>query len=323
LKLGKRNGVGMLLYHTKPRKSSHSKDDDDNDEEDEEDDDEDDSVDQGSTVHVLLPLVPPGIHQVQTIRSCLKQDRNLQQEFCDSCETKDEEPRIAPLQTALEEGMRIFRNSKCVKEPTTSTSNKSNELVDTRSIWIFTNRENPYPSSSSHLIQNVAREAKEQGIQIIVWPLPLPTLSSSSTPAMENTFSQEAFFHEIASYNAFPQRRLSSSEEMVDALDDLQQQWKKTRRLYWGPMWFPDWKQQQQLNKEKEKDDAPAIMIDWFRFVQPAKKPSKVKIDQYTKRYVLVVLLGMIHRRLLLSQIEWFLLYFKIVLGRPSRCDNW
>jgi hypothetical protein len=254
LKLGKRNGVGMLLYHTKPRKSSHSKDDDDDDDEEEdeeEDEDEDDSVDQGSTVHVLLPLVPPGIHQVQTIRSCLKEDRNLQQEFCDSAETKDEEPRIAPLQTALEEGMRIFRNAKCVREPTTGTNN--DKPNDTRSIWIFTNRENPYPSSSSHLIQNVAREAKEQGIQIIVWPLPLPTISSSSsssTPALDNTFSQEAFFHEIASYNAFPQRRLSSSEEMLDALDDLQQQWKKTRRLYWGPMWLPDWKQQQQQQGE-------------------------------------------------------------------------
>ena len=115
-KIGKRNGIGILLYNTKKdrdhqdKKESESNDykehddDDDDDEEeddDDDDDDDDDSIDQGSTVHELLSLAPPGVKQVQTIRSFLKEDRDFRQEFC--CEEEGEESRIAPLQTAIEE----------------------------------------------------------------------------------------------------------------------------------------------------------------------------------------------------------------------------
>lgn len=158
--------------------------------------------------------------------------------------------------------MRIFRNAKCVKDST-----KPGEPVDSRSIWIFTNRENPY-SSSSHLIKNVAREAKEQGIQIVVWPL----LSNTPPPRSSLEFAWEPFFSNIISEIPF-EHRLQSLNELQDGLDELQRYGKKVRRLYWGPMWLADW-------KEHEVN----IMIDWFRFVQMQKKPAKTEIDQQTKR---------------------------------------
>jgi hypothetical protein len=271
LKIGKRNGVGLLLYHTKHnRASTHPRDgeaDDEEEDEMEEADDDDESIDQASTVHVLLPLVPPGVKEVKTIRSCLSKERDLRQEFCCSKDgEEEEEPRIAPLQTALEESTRIFRKAKCVKD--SSNSAKANEAIDSRSIWIFSNRENPYPSSP-YLIQNVARDAKEQGIQIVVWPLPSPT---TTTPL----FSHLPFYQDIASYNAFD-HRLQSLEDLQDGLEDLQQHFKKIRRLYYGAMLLPDW---------REQEDKAAIMIDWYRFVQLAKKPSKVQIDQHSKQYV-------------------------------------
>jgi hypothetical protein len=75
----------------------------------------------------------------------------------------------------------------------------------------------------------------------------------------------------------------------------MQSYWKKIRKLYWGPLFLPG--QQQQPETTKAADDSnddghgqqPNVMIvDWFRLVQPAKKPNKVQIDQHTKRWVIL-----------------------------------
>ena len=90
-KTGKRDGVGIVLYNTKPIVGTNDKkhknivqtdtsqtndndmegDDDDDDEETDVDDDDDDDEDAPATtansIHVLLPLQPPGIQQVRTI----------------------------------------------------------------------------------------------------------------------------------------------------------------------------------------------------------------------------------------------------------------
>jgi hypothetical protein len=279
LKIGKRNGVGVLLFDTKPlqdqlNKSRDKEDDEelpDEDDEEEEEDEEGDETDAARHVHVLLPLDPPGISQVQTIRACLKGDRNLKKEFANTGE--DAPPRIAPLQTALEEAVRIFRQAPCVRDK----ASKPTDPLDTRSIWILTNREDPY--ANPELLQNVARDAKESGIQIMVWPLAHP----SATPS----FSMDPLYGEVVSQEVFEEGRLSTVEAIEEGLEDLQQYWKKIRRLYWGPMLLPG----QQLGRKPadgadEKDETQHIMVDWFRFVQLAKKPGNVRIDQQTKRYV-------------------------------------
>jgi hypothetical protein len=304
LKTGKRNGVGLLLYHTKPNrtKANESDDDEDNnnntttgDEQKEEsdddssiDEDDDDDDEHTTTVHVLLPLAPPGVTQVKTIRRCVSSskddDRNLKDEF--ACPDHQDVGRIAPLQTALEESMRIFRKAKCVKDTTKKTSEAT---VDSKSIWILTNRDNPYPSLGQ-LIQNVARDAGEEGIQLQVWPLP-----SSTTQHDGPSFDHGAFFDNITLRPPTFPERFQSLEELLDGLDDLQDEYTKIRRAFYGPLLLPDWREQAQKEQEAAKtnsdnnnnnnnNNVPPIMIDWFRFVQFAKKPSTVTINQETKR---------------------------------------
>ena len=40
------------------------------------------------------------------------------------------------------------------------------------------------------------------------------------------------------------------------------------------------------LDDDDEAEEDTAIMVDWFKFVQFAKKPSTVQIDLQTKLYV-------------------------------------
>jgi len=324
LKTGKRNGVGLLLYHTKPSRSNTTtgSDDDENEgdednpskkkkSEDSDDDEDDSSVDDddthATTVHVLLPLAPPGVNQVKTIRRCVASSspnntdndnddkRNLEQEF--ACPDDQDVGRIAPLQTALEESMRIFRKAKCVKETKESAASSSSELqqyaVDSKSIWILTNRDDPYPTIGQ-LIQNVARDAREENIQLQVWPLPSTTTNSNSVDESFKQFNHAAFFDDITLRPPIFPERFGSLEEILDGLDDLREDYQKVRRAFYGPLLLPDWRERRRKGQKQQtagsqevnedEDDDANIMIDWFRFVQLAKKPSTVTIDQETKR---------------------------------------
>eukprot|EP00934_Nitzschia_sp_Nitz4_P005057 Nitzschia sp. Nitz4//scaffold60_size111251//33095//35408//NITZ4_004142-RA/size111251-augustus-gene-0.120-mRNA-1//-1//CDS//3329555549//5047//frame0 len=274
LKVGKRNGVGLCLYHTKPLgreqplHSNHSGDaaletagSFDSDDENTRD------------VHVLLPIQPPGVSQVQLIRDCVKGTRDLEKEFASRAE-HHHETSTAPLQTALEEAMQLFRQSSCVRQPKNTASANNREPVDSRSIWILTNRSNPYEETSQRFLETIAQDAKESGIELVVWPLPDATQESDH-------FDMGQLYNGIVSYDVFQGQRIATTEGMDDGLDDLQQQWKKVRRLYWGPLVLPDWRDQD--------SDMPSIMVDWYRFIQMAKKPGRVQIDQRTKRETVLV----------------------------------
>jgi hypothetical protein len=291
MKTGKRDGVGVILYHTKPsrnkscmkqdqenhvgRKDMDEDHDDDNEEEDHDDD-------EGSTVHVLLPLTPPGSSTVRTIRACFQKDpvhggriRDLQQEFAfekGSNDGTDTPLRLSPLQTALQECLRTFQSSKCVKQqhPAAGSSSVSVSAVDTKSVWIFTNRDHPYPDQS-HLIQNVARDVHEHGIEIITWPLLHPQQQDSVT------FRHDRLLESIATSIPFVDR-LTTQDECLDALEALQQYWKKLRRSFCCPLLLP--------GAKGNVNASSSIYVDWFRFVQMAKKPNRVPINQQTKRYV-------------------------------------
>jgi len=375
LKIGKRNGVGVILYDTKPlvttkgSKRDDDKDKDDNhDDDDDEEDDEDDSDDEDDDhtiprhVHVLMDLSPPGIRQVQTIRECLKGERNICTEFASHDDDDGGNPtssssstRFVPLQTALEEAIRIFRHAPCVrkttnKTTTTTTKDSPQDVPDTKSIWILTNRPEPFHSSTkttkargSHTSSNnnnnrteddnddhrrrlktVARDCHEHGIQIVVWPLmgssPLTTnqqISIHNTKKKKtkseidddeggdeddnddddddndlNVFDMSAFYQDIVSYDVFEGQCLGTMEDICNGLDQMSSYWKKIRRLYWGPLYLPGqtttWEDGSEAcldSKDNEKDNERAtMMVDWFRFIQLAKKPNKVQIDQLTKR---------------------------------------
>jgi hypothetical protein len=305
-KTGKRNGVGLLLYNTKSRSHDHAKkfneysdgesgdnvDDDDDQMDDEDDDDDDDQMDDESaeddhadeqraetSVHKLLDLEPPGIQHVQTIRKILvdkrrqqkKTDRDLKADFCASAD--DPDPTIAPLQTALEEATRMFLNSKCVRDPTKNAKGKNE--YDTKSIWIFTNQANPYSDEQNLLIQNIANEAKEQRIAIIVWPL-----NSNKNIIEKNEVFVSPFFESIASEVLFDQR-FRSYVELQDGLELFYRTMVKKRRTYYGPMHIL--RPGQSVGNNRSIDD-PAIMIDWYSVVQLSRKPGKVQIDAATKK---------------------------------------
>ena len=294
MKTGKRDGVGVILYHTKPNRSERSaKQDQDHHDDDDDDDDDDDNEDEGSTVHVLLPLTPPGSSTVRTIRACFQKDpvhggrlRDLQQEFAFKKNNDDTDTplRISPLQTALEECLRTFQNSKCVKQQQhtaaagSSSAPSAVSAVDTKTIWIFSNRDNSYPGQS-HLIQNVARDVQEHGIQIITWPLLHPQQQQQDDDSV--TFRHDPLLESISTSIPFV-NRLTTQDECLDALEALQQYWKKLRRSFCCPLLLPG----AANDNENGNHASSSIYVDWFRFVQMAKKPNRVPINQQTKRYV-------------------------------------
>jgi len=300
-KTGKRNGVGLLLYNTKTiREDDNKKDvidgaDNDSDDDDKMDDEYDnDSMDEGadddqehsspsvSSVHRLLDLKPPGITHVQTLQKITGDKRGQQKEsecelkikFCPS--TDETEPTIAPLQIALEESTRMFLNAKCVRESTNNANGKRE--YDNKSIWIFTNQTNPYSDELNRLTQNIANEAKEQRIEIIVWPLAVHPDSNHSSIKNDEDFVSP-FFEAISTEILFNQR-IRSYDELHEGLEEIYRAMVKKRRSYHGPMHIlrPD----NVGNIRSLKD--PAIMIDWYSIVQLAKRPGKIQIDSATKK---------------------------------------
>ena len=315
LKVGKRNGVGVLLYDTKPTTTtgrglpndSYKDDEEEDDEEDDEEEEEDPSTPRH--VHILMDLTPPGIAQVQTIRACLKGDRNVYTEFANtpsssSSATPPTTTRFLPLQTALEEAIRMFRHASCVRKP----DKKSQELLDTKSIWILTNRTEPYQNQQDRddicrRVETVAQDCHDNGIQIVLWPLVQPSKQAlqtdkSSTETKQDMtddslFDMSSFYERIVSQDIFQGQRHGNMEDICQGLDQLQSYWKKIRKLYWGPLLLPGQTVGQggsetTISSENIDPagggDSNVIMVDWFRCVQLAKKPNKVQIDQHTKR---------------------------------------
>jgi hypothetical protein len=261
LQFGKRNGVGLVLYNTKPRKTNE-----DIDEDSEEEDDDESGIPRGNTVHVLQELETPGISHVKKLLKCLKNERDLRTEFSFPWDEKNSQPRVSPLQTALEVCIRMFNKAKCVKTPA-----KAGDPIDSKTIWIFTNREDAASSSHLKLIENVARDAHEQNIDIRIWPL-----LSSSAPET-TTFDYSVFFHSICNPEPAFDERFSSMDELIEGLEILGSSWKRVRRGYHGPMRLPDW---------RERNNDLAIMVDFFKLVSFKKRPSSIQIDLQSNLYV-------------------------------------
>jgi hypothetical protein len=293
-KTGKRDGVGILLYNTRPQQKGRQQavqddettlgyqdnvDDDDKMDEHESDNDDDDDHnhdDEGKSVnenddnlnqtnvHKLLDLAPPGIKQFRALSTVMDRNgRDLKAEFCPL--TTDYELRQAPLQNAIEEAMRIFLHSKYVKDRNKA---KTPEHIDCRAIWIFTNQSTPYTPPLRRLVENVANEAKEQGIEFIVWPM-----ASTVDGRLHSGIFVSSFFESLASVWFFEKCFQDIEELEQDGLDVIYQRMNRNRRVYHGPMHI--------LHSSVDKE-AP-MMIDWFSPVQLAKRPSKVQIDDETK----------------------------------------
>ncbi|CAJ1954274.1 unnamed protein product [Cylindrotheca closterium] len=277
---GKRNGIGIVLFNTKRQTSSKTAM--------EEEDCDDDDGKQNQGVHILMPLIPPGISHVLDLNQCLEKERNVQEEFQQESQENSGDI-MAPLQTALEVCQDMFKKAKCVKD----AFSNSNPVVDSKSIWIFTSHDNPYPGALQQM-KTIADEAKEQNVKIIVWPMAtggnseMEDVSDGDSPRGYNdpSFDHSLFYQDIVSSAPFASP-MSTMEEFEEALEELRHDYKKPRRAYYGPMRLPDWRKrildEKDAQDDEDKDKDTAIMIDWFKFVQLAKKPSTVQIDLQTK----------------------------------------
>lgn len=298
---------------------------DDDDEEDEESEDQADRESAGVVVHELIKLAPPGIKQVKKILSCLDEDvyadmeedgsgrrrrmRDLKGEFVSSHSLKDDDDmRKLPLQTAIEDAIRTFQEAKCVKKNT-----KPNEPIDTKSIWIFTNNEDPSPHTKSEnlreMVRSVAGDAKEQDISIVLWPLPLASQVDKVREEGKNpsngdgkgdneqeeddddernefpkiAFDYGKFFESIATTIPFQHRLFLLDRDEIDYnLCQMQGYWKKLRPSFRSPLFLPDWREAMDGDSEEESKQL-SIMISWYSFIQRQTKPRKVAIDQRTR----------------------------------------
>jgi hypothetical protein len=322
IKTGKRDCFGIVFYNTRSRAPRKGDDDDDednintkkktakaptsddedgggDDEKEQGDDDEDDDESVGyarrtapTTVHELLPLAPPGKQAVLTVKSAHTKDPFTEERELDIekeyghpvVAAQDEHHGTHPLDDAFYQVMQIFSNSKYVKKP------KVGEPSDVKSVWIFTNNDDPTAGRSEVLevLKTKASDFQDLDIEITVWPLPTAAAHDSATAKDTGaatdkdtaegtpTFAYEKFYDEIGA--STPARGMAV-ESMQDLLDELTAHFKKSRRAFGASLLMPDWRQ-------TANPDRPAITLDFYKLVQPMMYPAKVPIHQETGRYV-------------------------------------
>ena len=180
----------------------------------------------------------------------------------------------------------------------------SQNPYDSRTIWIFTNQDDPCYGNEREKEQVivVAKDAVDNGIDIHVWPLPY------SKSINTTQFNTSIFFEHIITNRNYNWSSLISSpllsfsanskksmpkgfqSERIDIdstdfvemyldldeiMDQIMVQWKKVRSTQTIPLLFPDW---------KDRPDFPGIMLDIFSIVKVKSKPMHVTVHQETNK---------------------------------------
>ena len=250
-KTGKRDGVGVLLYGTRTH-----------DDVDDEDDETEQLTERKSSTQTLVELNPPGVQQVRILRSCLEDPicgrrRNIQKEF----KNLDDDTGLGrKLRTAIQEANKAYLEAKFVKNPRISTHKNPGDL---RSIWIFTNHDNPHQGHDDEKRQlaQIIGDLAEGGTDFVVWSLP---------KADERVFDTRLLYEDLQCLVHAP-----PTFDMSEMLENISHQAKRPRRVLCLPMIFPDWK----AHKEES-----GIMVNFYKIVQEQKKPQPKWINQATKQ---------------------------------------
>lgn len=293
-KTGRRNAFGVYLYNTEPREpvewnsplkkragvaapgeakqtspggkpkdveSSKFYDDD-------EDEDDDDVVNQGSytvdrntTVHELIPMEPPGIATIQTLKA-VQDDGILDREF-------DIEDNYAPksgnsdsdnvaLQAAFMTAGQLIQEAKCVHNKP-----KDDRPPDRVRIWIITNEAN-----ASEYAKVAGKDLVDQKFEIELWPLPHPD---------RDFFDYKARFESMDYIQ--PQTDRFTKKQLIEwwekeALTDVLDSWKVVRPIHRLPVLLPE-------EQGTEKETA-YLQLHWYRLVQTARRPGKIVVHQKT-----------------------------------------
>jgi len=150
-----------------------------------------------------------------------------------------------------------FSTLRCVKQR--STSDKA--LPDGKSLWIFTNDDNPMKDEDDEgqeKIEKAASDVVENGVDIHVWPMKTPFNSD--------------FYDSILPSPVETQEDIFDMEELMDR---IKREFRKQRIAFRCPMLLPNW---------RDQPEDPGIMIDFYRPVQIQKKPQPITIHQETKK---------------------------------------
>jgi hypothetical protein len=167
----------------------------------------------------------------------------------------------------------VVITDRCVRNPTPA----SKQLPDSKSVWIFTNQDDPCHGDEAKItrIHMATRDFQEAGIAIRI--LPLPKKTSSGVGMIE--FDHSIFYSNFISPN-YCVRVAADSKGTVDVeaiLDRFDVVTKKRRKYATLPLLLPGWKDR--------KDSNIGIMLDLFGTVQVRNKPQKIPVHQETNRY--------------------------------------
>lgn len=273
---GKRDGVGILLYGCNTKRglqqgksdTSPKSGDDDSDSDEEEDE-------QHSTVE-LLELAPPGTEQILKIQECIPPSRDniskyrdLQKEFSTmgiSNNNDDDEEGgdgCCTLRQAFVDANKIFEAAKCVK----MRSPAGKDLPDAKSIWIFTNQDNPC-SSDFDKIQTVthARDLKDASVDIHVMPMPKKTGDFDKSLLYNDLLSPISLQENV---DCFADN--NGTLDIEDVLENFGHFARKARKYAYVPLFLPGW---------KEREGDPGIMLDLYSVVRERKKPIPITVHQ-------------------------------------------
>jgi Ku70/Ku80 N-terminal alpha/beta domain len=252
-KTGKRDGVGVFLYGTRTHENDHDDDDDDDDEQ---------STEQKSSTQTLVELSPPGVQQIRTMRCCLDDRirgrmRDIEKEFVNHC---DDVYLGHKLRTGIQQANKAFLEAKFVKSPRVTSLKSPRDL---KSIWIFTNVDNPHlgHDDEKRQLAQIVADVSDGGTDFVVWSLP---------KADGGPFDPSLLYEDLQCLVHSP-----PTFDMKEMLENITHQAKKPRRVLSMPMLFPDWK----VHKSE-----PGIMVDFFKLVQEQKKPQPKWINQSTKQ---------------------------------------
>ena len=286
-KTGKRNGFGVYLYNTEnlehvewdsplskgrtgsttktksaaPETKDASGYKDDDEEEEDEEGEEAYKTDKSTTVHELIPLEPPGIATIMTLKAVQDDgfvDRafDIQETYAPKSENHDND-RTA-LQTAFTMAGRILQDAKCVQ-----LQKKDDRPPDRVRIWIMSNQD-----MIGEYVHAAAKDLVDRKFEIFLWPLPSPH---------KDAFDYAARFESMPyiqkQTNFLTKRELLEwweSEALTDELGIL----KIVRPIHRLPMILP--------GDEESDQETPHLQLHWYRLVQTAKRPNKISVHQET-----------------------------------------
>ena len=251
-KTGKRDGLGVVLYGT--RTFGYGDDE-------EVEDDEQITASQSST-HTLVELMPSGIQQIRILQSFLEDPirgrrRIIQTEFQNR---HDDAGLGRHLRAGIQAANKAYLESKFVKNARIPTQKSPGDL---KSIWIFTNQDNPHQGRQDEKLQlaQIMADLVEGGTDFVVWGLPKTDVG---------LFDTSILFSDLPCVVHAP-----PIFDLADLLESVCHQAKKTRRILRLPMILPDWKMH---------NEGSEIMVNFYQIVQEQRRPQAKWINQATKQ---------------------------------------